>query len=964
MLTIPVTDKTFTKGFKGGSGSLDLSFTGSTGAATAIDPDAPFPDEAKALAAATVAGSSPELKFGSDSVACTASFGGGANFGVTLVRAGDGTTLPPGVTPPAAGRLGVLLSLGANAQAVAKASVTGPAGFSFGVSAKAGANAAFDRYLEFGQAVAARSILEAILSDIRLPQSRGTAADLPVAGELVQFSYAGFLELAAALNWGYSLTASEGFKVNDIQAKLDYALRAKAAITLGYRLAGDYTVALTRGHADGWGRLTVRKRRNARFQAAAGFDFTAKANVTGFPETPNEFLAAFLGTDAKTVLDVLDSSVEVTDLDALQKKVGKLLSGVVVDLAGKWTNGVLESQKLATVLKNIQTAVERYESIDDTIVQTVTEIYEKTLGPHKEALVKALRIVDALSGREDLRTVGDSDAWNLIQQIVGGDVHALISGDSLAPFAKLQAVAGTVLRMLTEPDFAPLRDVVDAIKSRLKLDQLFGQLQKVKTAQDIRDLRDTTLQGLVERVVGRTFAEIKDSELGDVAADVQKTVTAIQQFKNTFAAKAQKALHQSFQLQVNFLYTRATANDALIDVEIDLNAPGGQALFADAAAGRIGPVFAAGRLGRGIVVNKALLTHAVTRSTQLQFNAFGWEFKRLVEVVTKSDVSLQAHAGGLVQVFTTSAALKQMTESGGKHKERMQANLLLRMAGQTFGSSNDLRNRDYLIQTLESMSVDYDLVTSDDMTDVKELTEYLELGKQLGLVPDGLTAELETQFGKRLGKVSATYTVRFDHKAVQDAFVALTADQIDPTVRRVARQMVAAAMVRRGSADLSGVGLAYAHGKEAFELHRAATLVKTPVQVSLPGWVTGGQGSTVVLRMPFLQQLDMLFFVEDELVKRFTRLDTVIDTARKTKSAVSLAQLEDAATKVLDQGATIDKFAPNAFFAVFDALVRVGGLGKSHRESALLLEITPPGGETVTRFFMDNALVPSTAEAP
>jgi hypothetical protein len=77
-------------------------------------------------------------------------------------------------------------------------------------------------------------------------------------------------------------------------------------------------------------------------------------------------------------------------------------------------------------------------------------------------------------------------------------------------------------------------------------------------------------------------------------------------------------------------------------------------------------------------------------------------------------VALQSHAGGLVQVFTTEGTLKELQESGRKHKERMQANLLLRMAGETFGASSDPRNREYVIKTLERMSVGYNLIQSDE----------------------------------------------------------------------------------------------------------------------------------------------------------------------------------------------------------------------------------------------------------
>jgi hypothetical protein len=109
--------------------------------------------------------------------------------------------------------------------------------------------------------------------------------------------------------------------------------------------------------------------------------------------------------------------------------------------------------------------------------------------------------------------------------------------------------------------------------------------------------------------------------------------------------------------------------------------------------------------------------------------------------------------------------------------------------------------------------------------------------------------------------------------------------------------------------------------------------------------------------------LRTLFNVEDSLAERFVRLDAVVDEARTTQRSVSVEELEKAEADVLKAGGRMDKFgAPNTFFGVFDAFVRVGGIGKAHRESALVLEITPPGGRTITRFFMDHPSVPAGAE--
>ena len=110
--------------------------------------------------------------------------------------------------------------------------------------------------------------------------------------------------------------------------------------------------------------------------------------------------------------------------------------------------------------------------------------------------------------------------------------------------------------------------------------------------------------------------------------------------------------------------------------------------------------------------------------------------------------------------------------------------------------------------------------------------------------------------------------------------------------------------------------------------------------------------------------LRTLFNVEDSLTKRFVTLDAVVDDARAKQRSVAVAELEKAAEEVLSKGAQMDKVgAPNTFFGIFDALVRIGGLGKAHRESALVIEITPPGGQTVTKFFMDTPAVAAEAEA-
>jgi hypothetical protein len=164
-------------------------------------------------------------------------------------------------------------------------------------------------------------------------------------------------------------------------------------------------------------------------------------------------------------------------------------------------------------------------------------------------------------------------------------------------------------------------------------------------------------------------------------------------------------------------------------------------------------------------------------------------------------------------------------------------------------------------------------------------------------------------------------------------------------------------MVTRRNLDQAAVGLAYGHGVGLLEKNRNNTLDSSPITVTMPGWLVGGAGRKVTIRREDLgmQVLRTVFNIEDDLADRFVKLDAVVDDARMKQRSVAVEELEEAAERVLRQGAQMDKFgAPNTFFGIFDALVRIGGVGKAHRESALVLEITPPGGQTVTKFFMDT----------
>ena len=960
MSNIPVSSKTFTRGFLGGNGTLEV--TPSTAAAAAFLPGKAFPDGTRDLVVANVGVGTPSLRFGSAaSFECTSSLAASAGLTLRVFQPGDDE--PIQVAAPAAqvprDKLGALFQVQADAKAAGTVPIPGPAGFSFGLSASAGGHVQFARYRVYERTQPAGPMLLDLLSDLRLPHDRGMPDAIPEPDEVVQFSYGGFLELGAALNWGYSLTGSEGFELRDIAASAEYALTAKAALSLNYRLAGDFAMTLRRGTAPGCVRLIVQKNRERRTQFAADFDLDTGYQIDGLPETPDEFLGAFLGADVTSAVGVFEKALGSRDSGALGEAVGKLMSGVLQKLTRKWLQSALDAGSLEGFLDALQTAVAAYRSIDDRIVAVVTELYEKASAPDGNAIERALASIASFTKPEDLAKLKDPSVWSLAQRLSGGDLFAAAFGDEHGPFATVKATAAKTLELLRSPAFQRLRDFIDAVKGALPLDGLVDRLGQVATPDGLANLADATLQGLVERVVGRSFESLHPADLPVAFKELRDTVAKLDAFRTRFQDTIRQALEQSVSLHVNAAYTRAGEDRALLDLEIDVRSDEGRALFQQAVSGRLREVFVAARGGAVVRVNEAALSHELTQSSQLQINVLGWRYKRLVEVVASSEHSLKAHEGGLVQVFTTTASIKEATET---RTERLQSNFVLRMAGESAGPLADDATRRFVVRTLERMSVTYDILQSDAVTDAQELAGYLALGEQLKLVPPGLLADLRQQFPTGFGKVEARYVVRYDEQAVRDAFVALSPDRVVAIARTTARRLVSSCFVQsRERAFLAAVGLAYADSGIAsiyYDRGGLLQLAQSDIKVTLPAAVTGS-GPAVDRIGPAARDkrndvLGRLFTNEDVLSSRLAALDRALEDARLGRKAVTVDDLEDVGRALATAAADMNELGgPNAFFAVVDALVAEGA-GAGRRQSALVLEITPAGGQKVTKVFMQG----------
>jgi hypothetical protein len=826
----------------------------------------------------------------------------------------------------------------------------GPLSANFGV--KAGGHVGYERLVPYPQSKTVKEILTDLFGGIRLPQSIDSISEIPGKGEVITTNFGGYLKLRAGLNWGYSFTGTRSFELEKLKLELDFALRIAAGLSFGYQLAGDFTIEARQGAQDQWVRFIVRKKRKSETNFAADFGIEAKLDLNGLPESADEFLEVLFGNDAKTALGYLAKAEKYSSLEELEKELGKRATEFLQELSHKLLDKPLSNETLKEFLAAVKKVTDTYHKIDQRII----DLYKDYLARIPE-LNSMLDTITGLSSFEGLKNITDDKTWNLIRRLWGERFYdLLLSNDEFQTFLGFVA---SIKKFLNDDVTAEIRKFIAQLKAN-PLSDLFKELEKYNTPEKLKSLSDERLKELVEKLVGKAFDQLGDFK--KASQQVNAALKKITAFKDKWYEKVSQAVHQSFEFNLHYEYTRATEDDSLLDVELNLAAAGGKDLASAAAAGDFSKVLDSYDPTLVRINPGALFTHKLTKSTHLQINVLGWGYERLSEFLQNVEHAIETEQGGLLHVFTIESQIKQLTSKKDRKKliESIQSTFLLRAVGETFQptgtSATDPATGQYVLKTLSKMSVQYALVYRDDKTKAEELTQYLDLAATLGLIPNRelLIAELNSQFPDGLGKVTVDYIVRYDDQAVRNAFT-LSGDELADWARRTARQVIGTAYTGRDEKDwLARVGFAY-QSPAFYELYKKGftAVLSDGKGVTLPGWFTGGVPLKVALNESMRHVIVTLFNVEKNYVKRLVDLDEVVDKLIKDKQPIPLKTLQRASGDFVSFADDLDGISrENSFFAIFDKLVQEGASNKGRRESAIILRIEPPVGEPVVKYLM------------
>ncbi|MGH9855924.1 MAG: hypothetical protein ACREBD_39315, partial [Blastocatellia bacterium] len=282
MLIFPLNTETFKKSFLSGDGEIELRSDQDIWLTLIATGGKFLPDIGRVASVNFKFATSENFRFGREG-GMRLGVGASATHQVQLIwpDENDGALKALGLSEfLTKGKLYARLFFSANGDLAVDAKIpTGTLSATFGIGA--GGNVAYERLKVYDAEASAKTILSDLFAGARLPQQIDSAAEIPEPGEALITRFGGYLKLKAGMNWGYEMTGSRSIEFNQLNLDLDYALRMMAAVSVGYSLAGDFSIEARRGVEEGWARFVVRKSHDSQFNFTADFGLDGKVDLKG-----------------------------------------------------------------------------------------------------------------------------------------------------------------------------------------------------------------------------------------------------------------------------------------------------------------------------------------------------------------------------------------------------------------------------------------------------------------------------------------------------------------------------------------------------------------------------------------------------------------------------------------------------------------------------------------------------------
>ena len=801
------------------------------------------------------------------------------------------------------------------------------------------------------------TLLPDFFSHVRLPAMVTTA---PGPGEIIRIDYGGYLRFGASVGLKWALKGTPSLDLGRLQLSEHYQTGLAGMIACNAEAGGFFSVEV-RAAVDeegqsmpAWARVIVRRTRTSELTFAADASVTVKTAPRKVRGTPPEFLGALLGVNVGSWLNLLRHVSRLTDWNQLTSE----LDDLAFDFLHTWFGRTVTTRDLRPLLAKVKAVVDEAGRVDATVMSVVAQEFEAITGadPGGQDVAQGLQTLADLPSWRELQGEVPPTVWRLADMLTDGDPLAWMAG---RPVGELRQRAATVLAVARAAATSELGAVIRLARAQYRIESLLAQLRAVDTPRKLEAALKTRAGALLARLLGPEIRAVSATQLGGVVSRLHAVLAGIDRFEQQVYDAFTGALTQSLSLKLHAEYSRASSEEALIDLSIKTSAAEGRALLQAAVLGDCAAALG-GRRPDLVRLNRGRLTHDLVRTSTLDINVIGWHdgwrYQSVEQVILHTEQQMVPEEGGGLTVFSTIDLTKKTEEARRRvrsaARDLVHTNFLLRLLGESHGIiAAEPVDRQYLVDAITRMSAGYQLSFDDSRTTANDLAYYLGFAREFGLVdpalaPAALEALLPLQGADDYGRIVAQYDVRYTDEGLRMLF-AQPPDE--PTVRRLMRKVVLAGYLAKGR-GIADEGWAY-WTPAVRDLWKAApgSFVRLgPVVHAVAPSPFSSRRAPASVTLPVGRQaaLGALYGIEDDFVAGFQALSALIQAGR----TISPAAFERALGRIGAALQALDRFAEsvNATFALFDALVMHAG---GRRASSLTLK-SWVAGRRVTKVFV------------
>lgn len=497
----------------------------------------------------------------------------------------------------------------------------------------------------FDQADGAGTVMARTVQSWRLPRhvAKGTLA----SNTWVIADLEGSLAMKVGAKVGYDFNfvheARLGGLTGDIGLKIDASIKA----TLGFDVSAKFLAVVGREGTDEKVRLRLFKQKKNGMNFGLNLNVGVTTEATFLPGTADEFVQAVFGVHGGQVVKALKELEKWTDKN---KSVGDLVAGLTNEKALELiqsATGMLPAQLFDKGKQKLVGVIAKWDALPDTASATVWGLLGKLDRKTTTALTDALTILagnDPDAQRAKIREI--LSGVDLLDKPEAQWLTSLAETGAIELLNRLDHVRDVAQQTLDVLDGDMLRNLKASLEEALGLDKVI----KAVKAADFNKL-DSLLVGRLSMFLDK---ELKFENLNEIKDAINTVITKRQEIY----AKVRKALNSRHSVDLAVAFQKATAKEALIDVEFDLADSAAAALFKSVIQDAAYDTLFVDKAS-GVKINSAVMSHGITRSSSVELNLPMFNFRsdhenNSLAKVRASDLTVEEEAGRLL-VYDLSA---------------------------------------------------------------------------------------------------------------------------------------------------------------------------------------------------------------------------------------------------------------------------------------------------------------------